>query len=139
MASAVSFENDGSRVFVRYYGHVKSEDLYKAVQTRFVDPDKFKTFGVLVVDYSDVTELDIDDLDVKRLAEGYRKASQSVDGVIVAAIAPSDLLYGLSRVWESNLEDIKWEHGVFRSYEEANEWIDLKLIVKEGLREARQH
>lgn len=47
----------------------------------------------------------------------------------VAIVAPEDLAFGLSRVFEVYREDDVSEHMVFRSEEEARIWLALPIVV----------
>ncbi len=132
MPCDVSLENDGSRVFVRYYGRLTTDELYESARKRFADPQQLESFEVIMVDYSDVTEMEINDLNIKVLASCYSDASKLVSGVIVAVICPSDLQYGLGRMWQGYIDDIHWEHMVFRTHDEANTWVETKLLQKAG-------
>ena len=45
----------------------------------------------------------------------------------MAIVAPRDLEYGLSRMWQAFVEDNGWETMVFRSREQAEEWVREKV------------
>jgi hypothetical protein len=53
-----------------------------------------------------------------------RTAAAAVNpDAIVAVVAETDLTYGLSRMWEIMCDEIDWEIRIFRSTEEARNWI----------------
>jgi hypothetical protein len=42
-----------------------------------------------------------------------------------AIVAPSDLTYGLSRMFKAFSQDLKWDIQSFRTIEEAFDWLDI--------------
>ena len=58
-------------------------------------------------------------------AELLKKAHRQSTGAQIAVIAPKDLSYGLSRIFEGMLYDGNFEIKIFRSADAACDWLKL--------------
>ena len=67
-----------------------------------------------------------DDGDV--LKQQDREASKINPKMIVAAVGEEDLVYGLIRMWEAHIEFSPLESMAFRNIEDAEKWIEEKII-----------
>lgn len=54
-------------------------------------------------------------------------------GLVVAAAAPRDIQFGLSRMWQTLAEATGWEIQVFRNREEALAWLRARSAQKFGI------
>ncbi len=111
---------------IRYYGVLTSAEIYDSFQCRLNHPEQLMNFSTIVADYTDVAEMRVPDLNIQLLAEQYQQMSKHAAGVMVAVIAPSDLQYGLGRMWQAHLGEMLWEHMIFRSRDEADSWLESK-------------
>lgn len=119
-------EDDGARITTRYFGCLTTSDLMQSSKQRLTDPEKIQKYRVLISDFTDVTDIELDDLDVSVLAPLYIKASACNPDVIAVAIASKDLLFGLGRMWEAHVDGadrFKWKERVVRTHEEAQKFI----------------
>jgi hypothetical protein len=83
------------------------------------DPDFDPSFSQLM-DFTQVTQIDLEASDVRRLAERTVFSANSRRAIVAA----SDLAYGLSRMFEM-LRENAGENGirVFRDLDEAVDWL----------------
>ena len=87
------------------------------------DPETYKRYRFSLTDISETTEINLStDAIVEHSRACIRSAHINPDAV-VAVVAPKDLGFGLSRMWEILCEEIFWETNVFRTREEARKWI----------------
>ena len=125
MAHETSIENDGSKVVTRYYGAINSSEVFMALKERFSDVEKTKKYKVVISDFTDVVESELHDFDVEKLERVFRQAASHNDDMIYIGIMPSDLQFGLGRMWEDG-----YSHGVslvkkiVRSREEASAFLE---------------
>jgi hypothetical protein len=89
-------------------------------------------FGM--IDQSNVTSVDFSVADLQAIAEQDKGISALArKGVVVAVVSPSNIQYGLSRMWEALVEETGWQTMVFRSKQDAEGWIKRKLREDFGI------
>lgn len=123
MPYEIKIEDDGAKITTRYFGHLTTGDITSAYQERFTDIGRIKKLKILLSDYSDVTQIDLHDVDISSLAEFYKTASAYNRKVVSVAIMPKDILFGLGRMWEAYVDGISWKAGIFRTKEEAQAFL----------------
>ncbi len=116
-------QNDGSKILTKYFGLLTTTDIENSYSERFTDPEKIKKYKFIISDYTEVSETNISDIDIKKLSRIYKEASLVNQNVSVVAIMPTDLLFGLARMWQAYIDSIPWEHTVVRSLEEAESFL----------------
>ena len=98
------------------------------------DPEKFKKYRFSLTDLSDVSELNLSSDAIREHSSACIRAAGVNPDAIVAVVAPNDLGYGLSRMWEIlSSDEIAWEINVFRNKEEARMWIKERAKKKWSL------
>jgi hypothetical protein len=117
----VEFQVDEERelIIATCVGVLTVEDARAGVATLWELP---RPEGRSVIwDFRDA-QLDIDAADPRDLAKFVLKNQPSPPPSRVAFVTPTDLQYGLARMFEAYRQDPDTEFGVFRDYEEACEW-----------------
>ena len=79
------------------------------------DEEKFKIYRYSLIDFTAVPEMDVSNETVRHVADLCITASKVNPYPILAFAADSDLIYGLSRMYEALVGMIQWETMVFRS------------------------
>jgi hypothetical protein len=97
-------------------------------------PGRIAKWRYCIIDLTFVEAMNINSDDIRSVAQQNKRiASLTVPGVLLAVASPSDLGFGLARISEVLIEDIRWETMVFRSRDEANRWIERRAKEKFGL------
>jgi hypothetical protein len=60
-------------------------------------------------------------------AQDMQIAKLTPEGVVVAVISPSDVDFGMARMWRVFSHETGWEIGVFRSWEGAADWLTSRI------------
>lgn len=60
---------------------------------------------------------------LRELAEISLDVAKQNPDLLVAIVAPADLTFGLSRMWESLADEAHWRTQVFREEDEARAWL----------------
>ena len=97
------------------------------------EKDKFKKYKYSLIDHTAATEIQISNDTILQVAELSGEASIVNPGAIVAHIANQDIMFGLARMWEVLTDVTPWETMVFRTKEEAMDWIRETIRNKFGL------
>jgi hypothetical protein len=89
-------------------------------------------FGL--IDLTKTTSTDCTTADLRALAEVDNALSQLArKGAVIAVVAPLDVPYGLSRMWQALVEGTVWETMVFRTRADADRWIRQKIKENFGV------
>jgi len=106
-------------------------DSFKGHLTQ--DKTKFAKYRFSFTDLTAITETDLSNESIDIIVQLCIDASKANPDPFVAIAADSDLLYGLSRMYEILGSRIDWETKVFRSRKDAVEWIKEKVRSKIGI------
>ena len=113
-------------------GDVHASDLCAqtiSLKRRF--PDTIRGWYFSVADLSKVDNLTVSPADFDQLVEEQRKVSEFTrKGLAVAVIAKSELVFGISRMWQVASEVTGWECQVFRDRVPAESWLRRLVLVK---------
>ena len=114
------------------YGRATGQDFVRANEQAMKMSLGERVFAV--VDHSGADELDYDGNAVKRIVEQDKQLMKVVrPGFLVAVIAPNNLEFGLSRMWQQMAEMTGWEIMVVRSRAEADRWVRAAATRKFGV------
>jgi len=105
----------------KYSGNLTEQGLLNTIQSFYEDSPTLYT----LCDYSDASVDLISLAFVRQLYSMVQKLGFSRQGGKTAVVAPKDLVYGLARMFQimSDTDDFPFETRVFRSYEEAEQWL----------------
>ena len=106
-------------------------DFFKRHLTQ--DKDKFSKYRYSLIDYTAVTKVDVGSESIEFIADFCIAASKVNPDPILAFAAEDDLIFGLSRMYESFVYQTDWEIRVFRSKKDAMEWIKERVKDKFGI------
>ena len=81
-----------------------------------------------LVFFDQVTKMDVNTDDVRRLIEIDQSLMELIPRTTIAIVAPKDELFGLSRMWEMMVGVPGWETRVFRSRPEAEAWLQAARV-----------
>ncbi len=110
---------------------ISFEELMDHVDQISKDP-KYKKPMKKLVDYRKVKSIHLNSSESETFAQKKASLANVFFGEKCAIVAPVDPAYGVARVHDS-LMDYKEpgiETSVFRDWDEAQEWLDIKLIDK---------
>ena len=79
-----------------------------------------------VADLSEAVSLRVSPEEIKGNAEINIEISKYLQTGKVAIVAPRDYIYGIARMWQTYSEKTNWITQIFRSKNEAFEWINPK-------------
>ena len=74
-------------------------------------------------DFSATTQIIVDIDKISAIAEQDKQAVQSLSQIVGALVAPTDLIYGLSRMWQAFADDEAIISHIFRDSASAEAWM----------------
>lgn len=83
-----------------------------------------------LVDLTDVTSLRITLDEIKAISDIDGKNAEGMNLVHVAIVAPSDLLFGMARLYEGLAAISKWNTHFFRTRDDAKAWLNVVVSAK---------
>ena len=124
-----AFEIDVARrlVVCRCWGVLTSEDLVKHYRALGADPAFDPTFSQLG-DLREVTAYDVD----TRVLSSQALVATFAPSARRALVAPSDVGFGLSRMYGSYAQSASQNLQVFRAMREAEQWLGLRVRSDDG-------
>lgn len=132
MPVKIKYTEDGLGVRFIAHGIATGEEIIEA-NKKVNTHENFSSLKYKIADRSACDEYRVSGGDVKIIAGQERDAVVVNPDLVVAMIAPSDLQYGMSRMYQSLMADMGFECEIFRSSEDADMWIKSK-IGKQGSR-----
>jgi hypothetical protein len=97
---------------------------------------RFGGFGESTTTVDDLTDAALAQISTDTLKElaGFHNvlAEHTITGMPVAVVAPRDLEYGLSQMWQVFVEENGWETMVCRLRTEAERWLQQRLTETSG-------
>lgn len=107
-----------------FYGVVTALDTRQANLDTFGDP-RFVDLCYQIVDISNVEQFNLTSDDVEEAGALDEAASISNKHIIVALVAASDNAVKIATMYQSVMRQAKWPVEIFRTMEDAKEWIRL--------------
>jgi len=124
------YVDGGKGVHKTGYGVLTSDDLIQSARRQAGD-ERAKKLKYGLADFSQVIELRLTPDTIERWIEQNRKLAALTPGAFVAIVAPSPMVYGMSRLWQSHAADIGWNSLVFRERHDAILWLRKQLGISE--------
>jgi len=112
-------------------GVVTEIEFVEALQRHLTqNPEKFRRYRFSLTDLSEVTELNLSKAVIEEHSRACIRSAEVNPDAVVAVVAPQDLQFGLSRMWEILSNEISWEICIFRRNEEARTWVRERVKEK---------
>lgn len=115
---------DGPVRIVRFDGVIDEDMLLDAFRALWTAPDYDPALPELD-DLSGATAMPVSSLAIRRLAGMAVETHAGAPGSRVAIFAPSDLAFGLSRMYTVFTQELPDQYRVFRGWDEACAWVGL--------------
>jgi len=111
-------EADKRLVIVRYYGHLKLEEVIAIRQKGASDPDFDPAYNII----DDISAVESSDINYEMI---QRVAAQSVakKGVRRALIVQTDLQRGMAKIYKVLSESVGHHFEIFEDYKAGMDWV----------------
>jgi len=122
--------DQGFGVITTLSGDVSGDELISAQKERYSSTKKILLLKYILADFTDTNKLDLSSSHVLQCSNLSMCASKENPNICIAAVMNSDLGYGLSRMWQAYTDDIPWNAKVFRTRDEAEDWLRTEIDVE---------
>ena len=123
MAYTILYQSDGG-VITTYTGVVTDEELLSSARERTTPIEKTDSYRYLLSDFTDVSSFEVSSAAIRRIAHLADKMIQRNPGIRVAAVLPTDLEFGMGRMWQSLTKKGEATAVVVRTMDEAVKWLE---------------
>jgi hypothetical protein len=79
------------------------------------------------MNFTSISRLNISASDVRQIADLELRMADVQPHASVAIVAPTDVAFGMRRMWQVLTEKTGWETMVFRTRQEAEDWVGRKV------------
>ena len=105
-------------------GNVTTDEITTTGAKVFAESEWTNGFNILI-DYREISKFEVKAEGVHKIINQDKANKHLFDQSKCAIVADSDLVYGLSRMWEILSEDSKIPTMIFRNIEDALQWLGL--------------
>jgi len=127
MAYVITFnENDGG-VFTTYTGTVTDADMINSAKERLSLVENLNPIKYFFSNFTDVDNFKVTPSGIQTISTIATTASKINNDLLLVAIVPSDLEYGMGRMWQAYSDELNWKTYMARTKEEASEWLNKNL------------
>ena len=124
MPLSTEFRSDGRGLELVGSGVLTAQEILEAKRALLRSPERLKDLHYALIDVSNITELRVTHDDVLEFVTADMQIALIVPRqMAVAVVAPTDLAFGVARMWEGFAEVTRWNRHVFRSRAEAEPWL----------------
>src|SRR5262245_38319751 len=124
MPFSTTITPDGTGILRKGWGVITGAELAAAESELFNAPEiDLGKIRYALVDLSQVTEVRVSADEVRTVARVDEKLSTRNAALSVSIVAPHDVAFGLSRMWQMVSENTGWHSHVFRDRAGAVAWL----------------
>jgi len=126
MPISIDYDPEKNVLYSKAAGDISIEDIM-AYYSKIERLDLKPGYSVL----ADYTEAGIDDIgcnEIARMVERRRRLHREVHPVKIAAVAKSDLVFGMAKMYQAMIGEEPVDVNVFRDQEKALQWLDIPNI-----------
>jgi hypothetical protein len=102
---------------------VTAKDLISANCQLLAVPNQFAACKYAIVDLTYISNLSVSASELHEVADLNMRMAAIQPHLAVAVVAPTDLAFGMSRMWEVMAEKTGWAIMVFRTRAEGENWV----------------
>ena len=122
---------DKQLVLAKGSGVVTGNDVIRHLD-RLAADNRYKVPMKKLVDYRSIDSINISPEEAEEIAQKKQTLSSTFRGERCAFVSPGDLTYGTSRVHQALVDSTEVDTKVFRRMEDAIDWLDITLDMRNG-------
>ncbi len=132
MPYQIAYSDSDGGVITTYSGIVTDETVIESARERLSCGRKIESYRYFISDYTDVSKSTVTRSAVQISASLALEASKINKDILLVGVFPTDLGYGMGRMWQAYAadEETGWKTKVVRSLAEAHIWIQKMLVSK---------
>ena len=130
-----SYDTDGGLGCISVgEGIVTTQEYLDSTSTHLTKPKAtLSRYIYSMSDYSKIEKLEVKNREIISIAQRCRELATVHQGILVAIVTKSDLIYGLSRMWDSLTDTKDWELKLHYNRQSADDWLRARVLEKHGI------
>lgn len=117
------FTDQGHGIVTTCSGLLTAEEFMEAVSSRYEPPERLRQVRYIITDHSAVERFAMDGDDIFRLVQITSAAARINRDIHLVSVVPSDVGYGLVRIWRSYADQLPWAVGTCRTRADGERWL----------------
>jgi len=113
----------GRKLLLRATGKLTASDISSNQAALEQQKDALLNLQTCLLDFTEVSAMSLTADEIQQLAERDKQLARLLPPITIAVAAPTDVVFGLTRMWEVFAEGTRWQTRVFRSRTEAEAWL----------------
>ena len=126
MSLNLKFTNNKQGIYVTLEGKVTLEDIKSGAAEAYSEKN-IPTHKYQIIDFTNCSSFDLSSSDMQEIARIDIAASETNSDIKIAIVAPTDVAFGMSRLYEVYADETGFDIMVFRNAKDAETWIQEKL------------
>ena len=122
----IKYIDEGIGIECTILGDATLDKILKAAEEvyseEYITKQKYQ-----IIDFTECTSFQLSSDDMRAIVEVDLEVSKSNPDIIIAIVAPEDIAFGMSRVYEAYADETGFRIKVFRDKEESQLWIQNQL------------
>ena len=127
MSISIRFTEDGKGIIQEAWEVLRVEEMEDALREVQANEQAFRNVIYVLSDLSKVTKMPVSVDEVRHIAAKDRPMGPLNPNLISATVAPTDVIFGLARMWQVFVTRDGWKAEIFRSRIEAEEWLQTEI------------
>lgn len=127
MPYKIIYSENPNGVTTFFTGILTDQEIIQSCEDRIASEDKVRDLYFIKDDLLDVTEFRVSSETIQTCASFALKASEINKRLVHVAIVPTDLVYGMARMWQAYSDGTNWNKNIFRNREEAEKWLTVNI------------
>jgi hypothetical protein len=130
MPYLTEFIDEGTGILHVGSGVLKGQEIIKVVMAmagKVPHPERV-THGL--IDLTEVTDFQVSTEELKVITGVDRTQAETMKRIYVAIVAPKDVAYGMSRMYEGLMLTPGWTIEIFRTMNQARTWLSTRLSAE---------
>ena len=123
MPYEITYRRSDGGVITSYSGIVTDEDVIRSVEEKCSSEDKIRSYRYALTDCTRVNEFNVTTGAIIRNALIAKSAFSLNREILFVAAVPSDLVFGMGRLWQAYADDTDEWTKLVRTRAEADSWV----------------
>jgi hypothetical protein len=129
MAIEINYLDDGVGIEIIASGIVPGDEVL-AAHKEIYSPDNLARQRYHIVDRTCCDYYCLRPEEIKQIADMDKAAARSNPNIRIAIVSPTDLQFGMSRMWQIYVEDSSLVTKIFHDRQSADAWIQEQMSDK---------
>jgi hypothetical protein len=128
MSYFTEYGDKGAQIF--YSGTITGAEIYRAKNEFFAHPFR-EDPGYVICDFTGAGTFHVSPEDVELIVQQDRRAMGSHPHLLEAVVAPRPVVFGLARMWQTKVEDVRPNTAVVNTRSDAVAWLHSAGLAEE--------